>query len=139
MFFQSRSDNGFVQGNDKYENQCHYSTKNNKNELQSSFKRYTITGLSHEAYKKSGGHSDEEMFEQFIEIVESQTKYNTETTIGAIPILIYHSVDYSVDDYSINPNLFEKEIEYLFENGYKIFQMKDMVYDNSEGLHIQGH
>ena len=58
-----------------------------ENELQSDFKRYTITGLSHEAYKKSGGYSDEEMFEQFIEIVESQTKYNTENTIGAIPIL----------------------------------------------------
>ncbi len=28
------------------------------------------------------------MFEQFIEIVESQTKYNNENSIGAIPILI---------------------------------------------------
>jgi hypothetical protein len=103
------------------------------------FKRYTITGLSHEAYKKSGGYSDEEMFEQFIEIVKSQTKYNTENSIGAIPILIYHSVDYTGDDYSINPNLFEKEMEYLFENGYKIFQMKDIVYDDEEGLHIKGY
>lgn len=141
MFFQSRSDNGFVEGNDKYENQCHYSTKNNKNEVQSSFKRYTITGLSHEAYKKSGEYSDDddEMYEQFIEIVESQTKYNTENSIGAIPILIYHMVDYSQDDYSINPNLFEKEMKYLFENGYKIFQMKDIVYNNEEELHIKGY
>ena len=83
----------------------------NKNELQSDFKRYTITGLSHEAYKKYGVHSDEEMFEQFIEIVESQTKYNTENSINAIPILIYHSVDYSGDDYSINPDLLEKEMK----------------------------
>ena len=51
------------------------------------------------------------MFEQFIEIVESQTKYNTETTIGAIPIFIYHSVDYSGEDYSINPDLLEKEMK----------------------------
>ena len=138
MLFQCRSEN--VEDDDKYENQCHqYSNKNNENELQLDFKRYIITGLSHEAYKKSGEYSDDEMFEQFIDIVESQTKYNTENTIGAIPILIYHSIDYTGDDYSINPNLFEKEIEYLFENGYKIFQMKDMVYDNVEGLHIQGH
>ena len=34
----------------------HYSTKNNENEL-ISFKKYTITGLSHEAYKKSGEYS----------------------------------------------------------------------------------
>ena len=30
-------------------------------------------------------------------------------------------------------------MEYLFENGYKIFQMKDIVYDNEEGLHIKGY
>jgi peptidoglycan/xylan/chitin deacetylase (PgdA/CDA1 family) len=144
MLFQCRSENiedDNDDDDDKYENQCHhqYSIENNENELQSDFKRYTLTGLSHEAYKKSGGYSDEEMFEQFIEIVESQTKYNTENSINAIPILIYHSVDYSGDDYSINPDLFEKEMEYLFENGYKIFQMKDIVYNNEEGLHIKGH
>jgi peptidoglycan/xylan/chitin deacetylase (PgdA/CDA1 family) len=141
MLFQCRSENVEDDDDDKYENQCHhqYSTENNENELQSDFKRYTLTGLSHEAYKKSGGYSDEEMFEQFIEIVESQTKYNTENSINAIPILIYHSVDYSGDDYSINPDLFDKEMEYLFENGYKVFQMKDIVYNNEEGLHIKGH
>ena len=142
--FQYRSENvenDDDDDDDKYENQCHYqySTENKKNELQSDFKRYTIIGLSHEAYKKSGGYSDEEMFEQFIEIVKSQTKYNNENTIRAIPILIYHSVDYTGDDYSINPDLFEKEMEYLFENGYKIFQMKDIVYDNEKGLHIKGY
>lgn len=142
MLFQCRSENVEEDDDDdKYENQCHhqYSTENNENELQSDFKRYTLTGLSHEAYKKSGGYTDEEMFEQFIEIVEGQTKYNTENSINAIPILIYHSVDYSGDDYSINPDLFEKEMEYLFENGYKIFQMKDIVYNNEEELHIKGH
>ena len=144
MLFQCRSENvedDDDDDDDKYENQCHhqYSTENNENELQSDFNRYTLTGLSHEAYKKSGGYSDEEMFEQFIEIVESQTKYNTENSINAIPILIYHSVDYSGDDYSINPDLFDKEMDYLFENGYKIFQMKDIVYNNEEGLHIKGH
>lgn len=141
MFFQCRDENaGFVEddNDDKYESQCHYSTENNENELQPDFKRYTITGLSHEAYKKSGGYSDDEMYEQFIKIVESQTKYNTENSIGAVPILIYHMVDYSKDDYSINPDLFEKEMKYLFENGYKIFQMKDIVYDNEE-LHIKGY
>jgi peptidoglycan/xylan/chitin deacetylase (PgdA/CDA1 family) len=130
-----------VEDNDdnKYKNQCHkYSTENNKNELHSYFNRYTITGLSHEAYKKSGGYSDDEMFEQFIEIGESQIKHNTENSIGAIPILIYHSIDYTRDDYSINPDLFQKEMKYLFENEYKIFQMKDITYD-SEGLHITGY
>ena len=53
MLFQCKSENVENDDDDKYENQCHqpYSTDNNKNELQSNFKRYTITGLSHEAYK----------------------------------------------------------------------------------------
>ena len=142
MFFQCRGEEeGFgIEDEEIYENQCDkHSTENKENKLQSDFTRYILTGLSHESYKKSGGYSDEEMFEQFIEIVESQTKYNTENSINAIPILIYHSVDYSGDDYSINPNLFEKEMEYLFENGYKIFQMKDIVYNNEEGLRIKGY
>jgi hypothetical protein len=63
-----------------------------------------------------------------------------ENFIGAMPILIYHRVDYTGDDYSINLDLFEKEREYLFKNGYKIFQMKDIVYYNEEGLlHIKGY
>jgi hypothetical protein len=49
------------------------------------------------------------MFKQVIEIVESQTKYNTENSIRTIPILIYHGVEYTGDDYSITPDLFEKE------------------------------
>ena len=136
MLFECRDeqDESFRDYNNKYENKCHYSTKNNENE----YLKYTITGLSHEAYKNSGKYSDDEMYEEFIDIVESQTKYNTENTIGAIPILIYHSVDYTGDDYSINPDLFEKEMEYLFNNGYKIFQMKDIIYDN-ERLHIKNN
>ena len=62
-----------------------------------------------------------------------------ENSIGAMPLLIYHEVDYTGDDYCIIPDLFEKEMEYLFENGYKIFQMKDIVYNNEEGLQIKGH
>jgi hypothetical protein len=56
-----------------------------------------------------------------------------------MPILIYHRVDSTGDDYSINLDLFEKEMEYLFKNGYKIFQMKDIVFYNEEGLHIRGY
>ncbi len=38
------------------------------------------------------------MFKQFIEILGSQTKYNTENSIGVIPLLIYHDVEYTGDD-----------------------------------------
>lgn len=78
------------------------------------------------------------MFEQSKEIVESQTKYNTKNSIGAIPILIYYGIDNTGDDYSITPDLFEKEIRYLFETEFTIFQMEDIVYDDGQ-LHIKGY
>jgi hypothetical protein len=136
MLFECRDEQekSFIDYNNRYENECYYSNKNIEDEY---FKKYTLTGLSHETYKNSGKCSDGEMYEEFIDIVESQTKYNTENTIGAIFILIYHSVDYSHDDYSISPDLFKKEMEYLYENGYEIFQMKDIIYDNE--LHIRGY
>ncbi|HSF51274.1 MAG TPA: polysaccharide deacetylase family protein [Nitrososphaeraceae archaeon] len=61
MLFECKElqDESFMDYNNKYENECHYSDKNNENEY---FKRYTITGLSHEAYKKAGGYSDDEMY-----------------------------------------------------------------------------
>ena len=138
MLFECKDEQeeNLIDYNNKHKNECPYSDKNNEDE---NFKRYTITGLSHEAYKKASEYSDEEMYGKFIDIVESQTKYNTKNTIGAIPILIYHSVDYTGDDYSISPDLFEKEMEYLYENRYKIFQMKDIVYDDDKGLHIRGY
>ena len=47
--------------------------------------------------KKSDGYVDDGMFELFEEIIESQTKYNTENSIGAIPIVIYYSVDHILE------------------------------------------
>lgn len=73
-------------------------------------------------HKNSGKCSDGEMYEEFIDIVESQTKYNTENTIGAISILIYHSVDYSHDDYSISPDLFKKEWNTCMRMDIKFFR-----------------
>jgi len=31
-------------------------------------------------------------------------------------------VDNCRDDYNVNPDLFEKEMKYVFENGYKFFK-----------------
>jgi len=55
MLFQCINGKNFISNNeDENDNKCNYSTKNNENKPMN-LKRYTITGLSHEAYKKSGG------------------------------------------------------------------------------------
>ena len=77
------------------------------------------------------------MFEQFIEIVESLAKHNTENSIRAIPILIYHGV-YSVDDLKYNSRVIWKRMRYLFENEVTIFRMEDIVYKDRE-LRFKGY
>lgn len=78
------------------------------------------------------------MLEQFIEIVESLTNYNTENSIRAIPILIYHGVEYSIDDLKYTSRVIWKRMRYLFENEVTIFRMEDIVYKDRE-LRFKGY
>jgi hypothetical protein len=75
------------------------------------------------------------MFEQMIEHVNSQNKYNTDGKIVAIPIVVYHTiVPYSDLTISKRPvditvNLFEEEMKYLHDNGFHVLLMSDLVYN----------
>jgi len=81
-------------------------------------------------------YNNSQMFEKFIEHVNSQDKYNTDGRIVAIPILVYHTiVTYPELTNSKRPvdttvNLFEEEMRYLHDNGFEVLLMSDLVYDN---------
>ena len=80
-------------------------------------------------------YNNSQMLDQFIEIVNSQSNFNVDGTVRAIPIIVYHAfVPYS--DVSESPiptdtsvNLFEQEMKYLHENDFKTLTMKDLRYD----------
>jgi peptidoglycan/xylan/chitin deacetylase (PgdA/CDA1 family) len=80
-------------------------------------------------------YDNSQMLDRFIEIVNSQSNFNNDGTVRAIPIIVYHAfVPY--DDVSesriptdINVNLFQQEMKYLHENGFKTLTMKDLRYD----------
>jgi hypothetical protein len=38
----------------------------------------------------------------------------------AIPIIVYHSVDFKTSDYNTNVSLFAKEMNYLHDNGFRV-------------------
>jgi peptidoglycan/xylan/chitin deacetylase (PgdA/CDA1 family) len=100
--------------------------------------KYSIVGWSHDSEKKSNAYNDQQMFERFIEVVNSQIKYNT-NGVNAVPILIWHKIDDSNEEYSTSTNLFNAELKYLHDNGFTVLTMADLVYDDaSRYLRISG-
>jgi peptidoglycan/xylan/chitin deacetylase (PgdA/CDA1 family) len=91
--------------------------------------KYSIMGWSHDSEKKSNTYNDKQMFERFIQVVNSQNEYNT-NGVNAVPILIWHKIDNSNEEYSTSLNLFEAEIKYLHDNGFTVLTMADLVYDD---------
>src|ERR687889_713099 len=104
--------------------------------------RYSIIGWSHDADRKENSYDDSEMFNRFVEVVNSQSMYNTGGTINAIPIVIWHRIDNSGEGdpgaYATTIDLFEKEIKYLHDNGFKVLTMADIGYDtNSNYVYLK--
>ncbi len=104
--------------------------------------RYSIIGWSHDADRKEHSYDDSEMFNRFVEVVNSQAIYNTRGTIDAIPIVTWHRIDNSGEGdpgaYATPIDLFEKEIKYLHDNGFKVLTMADIGYDtNSNYLYLK--
>jgi peptidoglycan/xylan/chitin deacetylase (PgdA/CDA1 family) len=104
--------------------------------------RYSIMGWSHDAERKDNSYSDSQMLDRFIEVVNSQSTYNTDGKINALPIIIWHRIDNSgvgdPEQYATTIDLFEKEIKYLHDNGFKVLTMKDLGYDeNSNYLYLK--
>ena len=104
--------------------------------------RYSIIGWSHDNDRKENSYDDSEMYNKFIEVVNSASMYNTGGTINAIPIVIWHRIDNSGEGdpqvYATTIDLFEKEIRYLHDNGFKVLTMADIGYDtNSNYLYLK--
>jgi hypothetical protein len=89
-------------------------------------------------------YNNSQMFDKFITAVNSQNNYNKDGIVRAIPIIIYHTiVTYPDLSYSNRPvdttlNLFDAEMKYLHDNGFKVLTMADLKYDeNNNYLYIK--
>ena len=92
--------------------------------------KYSIVGWSHDSEKKNNAYNDQQMLERFVEVVNSQIEYNT-NGVNAVPILIWHKIDNSNEEYSTSTNLFDAELKYLHDNGFTVLTMADLVYDDT--------
>jgi hypothetical protein len=71
------------------------------------------------------------LFEKFAQIVNSQIKYNKNGDINAIPIVGYHAISRGNLDFT-HPELFDLEMKYLYDNGFKVITLEDLGYDEKQ-------
>jgi peptidoglycan/xylan/chitin deacetylase (PgdA/CDA1 family) len=82
-------------------------------------------------------YNNSQMLDRFVEHVNSQDNYNEGGAIRSIPIIVYHSivtypdVSFSKIPVDTTVNLFDAEMKYLHDNGFKVLTMADLGYDES--------
>ncbi len=89
-------------------------------------------------------YNNAQMFQKFVSAVNSQNVYNKDGIVRAIPIIVYHILvnypDLSDSNRPIDTtvNLFDAEMRYLYDNGFKVLTMANLGYDEySQSLYIK--
>ena len=95
--------------------------------------RYDIRSDSFFHVSSGHNYSPPEMFQKFIQQVNSQVPYNN-GKINAIPIITYHDLTYNIQDYNkaattITVPLFDQEMRYLHDNGFKVLLLNQFGFD----------
>ena len=85
-----------------------------------------------------------QMFQKFVSAVNNQSNYNIDGIVRTIPIIVYHTLvsypDLSESNRPIDTtvNLFDTEMKYLHDNGFKVITMADLGYDeNNQCIYIK--
>ena len=83
------------------------------------------------------------MFDQFVQEVNSQDKYNADGRLNSIPIITYHNfttspiAEYSRNEYNTDVNLFSREMKYLYDNHFLVLPMSIIRYnEQSKALYL---
>jgi len=102
--------------------------------------RYSIRGWSHNFYDNKYKQNETAIFNEFVQAINEQQKYNEESQeISAIPIIIYHRFNNTWSPYTTTSDLFEMEMKYLYDNGFKVFPMSALKFDNNTNfLYLPG-
>ncbi|MGB6528264.1 MAG: polysaccharide deacetylase family protein [Candidatus Nitrosopolaris sp.] len=100
--------------------------------------RYDIRSDSFFHISSDHNYSPSEMFQKFIQEVNSQVPYNN-GRINAIPIITYHDLTYNIQDYNnaattITVPLFDQEMQYLYDNGFKVLLLNQFGFDPTNNV-----
>ncbi|HYY85922.1 MAG TPA: polysaccharide deacetylase family protein [Nitrososphaeraceae archaeon] len=93
--------------------------------------KYSIRNWSHDFEIVENSYSESEALDRFIEVVNSQSQYNNDGNINAIPIIMYHDIG-NTDGTVTNIRLFEKEMKYLHDNNFHVITISDLSYDEKD-------
>ncbi|MGB8035079.1 MAG: polysaccharide deacetylase family protein [Nitrososphaeraceae archaeon] len=81
--------------------------------------------------------------DRFINLVNSQDKYNNNENgqINAIPVIAYHKIDPTINNNTsasiTPPDLFDAEMKYLHDNGFKVYTMANLRYNqNNDSVYL---
>ena len=101
--------------------------------------RYDIRAQSFYHISSNLNFSPPEMFQKFVQRMSSYTPYNENGKINAIPVIVYHDLTYSIQDYNgmastITVPLFAQEMKYLHDNGFKVLVLNELGYDTTNNL-----
>ena len=131
---------GFKTRSYKYQKDCNpYSEEG----LPTRTHKYAIREWSHDRYhtevnnnlsslRPHGKEISNMLFSGFVNLVEAQKLYNERAgKIVAIPIVGYHGID-KYNNYDTSEKLFDREMKYLYDNGYKVLTLTDLGYDQNE-------
>ena len=102
--------------------------------------RYSIREWNHNAKDMKFDHNSTAILNNFIQVVNSQSEYNNNGggVINAIPLIAYHNIGNNLARSSTNIDLFNAEMKYLHDNGFKVMTMKDLGYDEmSNRLYVK--
>ena len=91
--------------------------------------KYSIRNWSHDFEKVENSYSEDQALQRFIDVVNSQSKYNKEGIVKAIPIIMYHGIGQSKLDSVTNVDLFQKEMKYIYDNNFKVITISQLGYD----------
>jgi hypothetical protein len=97
--------------------------------------RYSVGEWSEQHIKNGKSFNDSQMFNKFIVEANSQNKFNDKGIVNAIPLIAYHDivllpdVSYTNEPSATTLNLFDKEMKYLHDNGFKVITFDNLDYN----------
>jgi peptidoglycan/xylan/chitin deacetylase (PgdA/CDA1 family) len=96
--------------------------------------RYDIKNASPYHFSGNINLDESQMFDKFVQLVNRQTAFNSNGSINAIPIISYHNLTNNMQDYNnmattLTVSLFDKEMKYLHDNGFKVLLLNQLRYD----------
>jgi peptidoglycan/xylan/chitin deacetylase (PgdA/CDA1 family) len=82
---------------------------------------------------------ESQMFDKFVQKINSQTAFNSNGKINVIPIVTYHNLTNSMQDYNsmsstLTVSLFAQEMKYLHDNGFKVLVLNQLGYDTKNNV-----